>query len=58
MSQVREDSGWASSKWRQPVECNSVTKLGDVESSSLVQGVWLSNPWRRHGDMRGEVCRR
>ena len=58
VSQVREDSGRASSKFRQPMKQNGATRLGDVDSSNLAQGVWLSDPQQRHGNMRGEVCGR
>ena len=55
--QVREDCTKVAVETSQPMGGIHLPGSGLVDSGCLAEGIWLSNPGRRHGDVSNEVCR-
>ena len=55
--QVQEDCTRVAAEASQPMGGNHSPGSGLVDSSCLVEGIWLSNPGRGHGNTSRKFCR-
>ena len=53
--QLQEDHSGVAAEVEQPMDRNCALGSGFKDSISLVEGLWLPDPRRRHGDVGREV---